>query len=241
MRSIGRTIAIGDIHGCAHALDAVLDTIQPRHDDLIICLGDVIDSGRDTAAAIERLLKLQHECRLVCLMGNHEEMLLGALENEQLRESWFMLGGIDTLNSYRFGAGIDVIPREHIEFIRSFRDSYETADHVFVHANYEPDLPLAQQPVHTLRWSLLDDPHPRPHCSGKKVIVGHTEQKSGEILDLGSVICIDTYCRAYGWLTALEVETGQVWQASRWGSLRQEGETIDGLVQARALLKKPEM
>ena len=39
--------------------------------------------------------------------------------------------------------------------------------------------------------------------SGKVAIVGHTPQKSGEMLDLGFLKCIDTFCHGGGWLTAL--------------------------------------
>ena len=35
------------------------------------------------------------------------------------------------------------------------------------------------------------------------VVVGHTEQRTGEILDLGFLKCIDTFCHGGGWLTAL--------------------------------------
>jgi serine/threonine protein phosphatase 1 len=61
---------------------------------------------------------------------------------------------------------------------------------------------------------------PKPHCSSKVAIVGHTAQKSGEVLDLGCVVCIDTFCHGGGWLTALEVETGQVWQVNQRGEVR---------------------
>jgi serine/threonine protein phosphatase 1 len=50
--------------------------------------------------------------------------------------------------------------------------------------------------------------------------VGHTPQKSGEVLDLGYLKCIDTYCHGGGWLTALEVGTGKVWQANLAGEMR---------------------
>ena len=122
-----RVIAIGDVHGCVHALDALLDAIAPRGDDCIVQLGDFIDSGRDTRDVIDTLLALQSNCRLVTLMGNHEEMLLGALENDRLRDTWLMCGGVDTLNSYRFGAGIDVLPDAHLALIRSGLDYFETA------------------------------------------------------------------------------------------------------------------
>ena len=219
-----RIVAIGDIHGCVHALHAVLDAVRPRANDLVISLGDFVDFGRDTCEVIEVLLRLRRRCELVTLLGNHEEMLLAALENEKLKQTWHQLGGIATLNSYRFGADIEVIPAEHIEFIRGCLPYYETETHIFLHANYDPDLPLAKQPEHLLRWTLLDDPRPRPHGSGKTAIVGHSEQRSGEVLDLGCVKCIDTYCHGGGWLTALEVNSGQIWQASRFGVLRTEFE-----------------
>jgi serine/threonine protein phosphatase 1 len=60
----------------------------------------------------------------------------------------------------------------------------------------------------------------RRHVSGKTVIVGQTSRKRGEILDLGQLKCIDTYCYGGGWLTALEVYTGEVWQADREGNMR---------------------
>ena len=65
-----------------------------------------------------------------------------------------------------------------------------------------------------------------PHLSGKTVVVGHTEQKAGEILDLGHLVCLDTYCREYGWLTALDLHSGTSWQANRWGALREAEESI---------------
>ena len=67
----------------------------------------------------------------------------------------------------------------------------------------------------------LRDGIPGPHRSGKAVIVGHTSQKGGEVLDLGHVKCIDTFCYGGGWLTALDVHTGEVWQADRGGNMRE--------------------
>ena len=70
-----------------------------------------------------------------------------------------------------------------------------------------------------MRWASLP-PVPKPHCSGKFAIVGHTPQKSGEILNLGYLKCIDTFCHGGGWLTELEVDTGKVCQANVAGELR---------------------
>jgi serine/threonine protein phosphatase 1 len=71
-----------------------------------------------------------------------------------------------------------------------------------------------------IRWESITDITPGPHDSGKIVIVGHTSQKNGEILDLGHVKCIDTCCYGGGWLTALDVHTDEVWQADLQGNMR---------------------
>ena len=223
-----RIIAIGDIHGCVNALDSILEAIQPCADDLLISLGDFVDQGCETRLVIDCLRDLRDRCELVCLTGNHEEMLLAARSSEPALRHWEVCGGVQTLNSYRFGGTLDDIPEDHWEFVRSCRDFFETDNHIFVHANFDPRLPMPAQEDYTLRWELLEPDVARCHGSGKTVIVGHTEQADGEVLDLGCVKCIDTACWRYGWLTALEVNTNQIWQASRFGQLRESGESPVG-------------
>jgi serine/threonine protein phosphatase 1 len=60
----------------------------------------------------------------------------------------------------------------------------------------------------------------KPHCSGEVVLVGHTPQANGAILDLGCLKCIDTGCYRGGWQTALVVDTWKVWQANGAGEMR---------------------
>ena len=72
------TIAIGDIHGCSAALDALLDAIRPRPEDTIVTLGDYINRGPDSRGVLDRLIDLGRRCRLVPLLGNHDQMLLEA-------------------------------------------------------------------------------------------------------------------------------------------------------------------
>ena len=62
---------------------------------------------------------------------------------------------------------------------------------------------------------------PTAHRSGKTAILGHTSDKQGEIINLGHLVCIDTYCYGGQWLTALEPKTGQVWQSNERGELRE--------------------
>ena len=78
----GRLIAIGDVHGCVHALEALLESIVPTPVDTLVFLGDLVDQGRDSAAVIEHVIRLQKVCKVVLIQGNHEEMFKAARESE---------------------------------------------------------------------------------------------------------------------------------------------------------------
>jgi predicted RecB family nuclease len=216
----GRTVAIGDIHGCSGALSVLLSVVAPRADDTVVTLGNYIDFGTDTKGVIGLLLSLADRCKLVPLKGDHEEMFLAALECQAGLDRWKKAGYEQTLRSYGVDRPID-IPQLHISFLSSCEDRHETDTHLFVHANYRADQPLKHQPAVVLRLKSLDTARPGPHFSGKMAVVGHTPQKSGEILDLGHLVCIDTYCHGGGWLTALDVGSGRWWQANEKGELRE--------------------
>ena len=109
----------------------------------------------------------------------------------------------------------------HWEFLHQCRRYFETDTHLFMHANYVADRELDDQPDEILFWTHVSSVVPPPHRSGKIAIVGHTPQFGGDILDVGHLKCIDTCCFAGGWLTALDVLSGQIWQANQAGCLRE--------------------
>jgi serine/threonine protein phosphatase 1 len=220
-----RLIAIGDVHGCIQALEVVLESIAPTSDDRLVFLGDMIDQGRESREVLERIIALRRQCEVVLIQGNHEEMLYAARDDEQALRYWENCGGVATLNSYRFGGMLADIRAAHWALLDTCVPYHETDEWIFAHANYRSDLAMDQQPEYTLRWELFHPETQRRHASGKPVIVGHTEQKNAEIFDLGFATCIDTVCCKYGWLTALDVYSREVWQASRWGLLRESDET----------------
>ena len=215
-----RLLAIGDIHGCLPALETILAAVQPCAEDTIVTLGDYVDRGPESRGVIERLLALRQQCQLVPLLGNHDQMLLMVYGGRrELYIDWLLFGGNATLASYDT-LRLEDIPPAHVDFLRGCRLFHESPRHFFVHGSYRAELPLERQPAETLLWDALKNRQPGPHCSGKTAIVGHSAQKSGEILDLGYVKCIDTWCYGDGWLTALDVESGQVWQAGKQGAAR---------------------
>jgi serine/threonine protein phosphatase 1 len=131
--------------------------------------------------------------------------------------------GIETLSSYSLpGKKLSLvnIPETHWEFIEhTCLDSWENEDYIFVHANLDPQLPLAQQSDWHLFWQKLTQPI--PHCSGKTMICGHTSQKNGQPLNFGHAICIDTWACGRGWLTCLDVYGGKIWQTNQQGQVKQ--------------------
>jgi serine/threonine protein phosphatase 1 len=216
-----RTIAIGDIHGCHTALATLVDGLRVRHDDTVIMLGDAVDRGPDSRDVIRQLITLREHCNLVCIQGNHEQMLLDALEGHMPIQEWLVHGGAETLDSYGKGAGMNAIDIEHVDFIRTWRDVYETTTHFFAHGNYLATRPLDRQPWRDLRWQSLKWHTPEPHVSGRTAVLGHTSNKQGEIVNLGHLICIDTYCHGGCWLTAFDATNGRVWQSNQAGEFKQ--------------------
>lgn len=215
----GRLVAIGDIHGCSAALSSVLAAVGPRPDDTIVTLGDYVDRGPDSRGVLAQLIALAERCRLIPILGNHDEMLLDILSGLHfLLNDWLTFGGDATLASYDCALPRE-IPPEDIDFLQSCRAWHESDAHFFVHASYLPNVPLKKQPPEVIRWESIRDRPPGPHRSGKTAIVGHTSQWDGQILDLGHLKCIDTCVYGDGCLTAMDVDSGQLWQADKHGRL----------------------
>lgn len=222
---MGRVLAIGDVHGCLTALDTLLGFVRPGPADQLVFLGDYIDRGPDSKGVLDRLIELRRTHDVVTLRGNHEVMMLAAAAGWDNFRFWRACGGAEALESYAGpnGAGtLDDIPEPHWHLVvdRSV-DWYETDTHVFVHANLQPDLPLADQPTEWLHWKVLSAALHRPHRSGKTMICGHSEQRTGLPLVLDRAVCIDTWAYGDGWLTCLDVTTGEYSQANELGQIRQ--------------------
>lgn len=214
-----RVIAIGDVHGCAGALKGLLALVDPAEDDTIVMLGDCIDRGPDSRGVIEQVQALDEVCHLVPILGNHEQMMLDAADRPPSEDSWLLTGGQETLDSYDVLAAAD-IPHEHLLFVRTWRDFFETETHFFAHGSYDPEFPLEEQEWGYMRWRSLRDGLPAAHQSGKQAILGHTSQKNGEILEAGYLTCIDTFCCGGKWLTALDTASGAIWQVDPAGRPR---------------------
>lgn len=221
---MGRTLAIGDIHGCYTALRTLCDAVDLRDDDTIVTLGDYPNRGPNTNAVIDWLIHLDANYNFIPLRGNHDIMMLQARDGhtDDFRK-WIGVGGDMTLTSYSPVEGADGeltdIPDAHWRFLEDRLQPYhETDTHFFVHANAYPDMPMGEQPDFMLYWEKFNDPP--PHESGKIMVCGHSSQKSGLPINIGHAICIDTRAFKNGWLTCLDVDSGEILQANQQGETR---------------------
>jgi serine/threonine protein phosphatase 1 len=225
---LSRTLVIGDIHGCYTALTTLAERVPFQPEDLIITLGDYVDRGPDSRQVLQWLIQRHSTGQLIALRGNHECLMLEARHNSVAMNSWLndYIGGQATVDSYapanhqRAGRLTDV-PEAHWRFLQhETRRYHETETHLYVHANADPRLPLASQSDAALYWQHLDRDKQQPHLSGKTLICGHTAQRTGQILNLGHTLCLDTAAASKGWLTCLAAATGEYWQANQQGEFR---------------------
>lgn len=224
-----RVYAVGDIHGRLDLLDTLLARLEeddaargPARTELIF-LGDLVDRGPNSAGVVERLMALGATGRVRFLMGNHEEVLLRAVEGD-LKALRFLLriGGRETLFSYGITAeeyrNLDYgelltllrqkVPPAHVAFLSAFENWIEVGDYLFVHAGLRPGIPLKEQKTSDLCW-IRDDFLRHRDSFGKMVVHGHSITE--EIDVRSNRIGIDTGAFASGRLTAIGLEGGERW------------------------------
>jgi serine/threonine protein phosphatase 1 len=216
-----RTLAIGDIHGCHTALTALLEQVQPQPTDRVIFLGDYVDRGPASRAVIESLIDLSNACSTVFLRGNHEDMMLDARKEIGNLRLWQGCGGAETLLSYGAANGqnwIEAIPAAHWKFLERTQSYFESEEHIFVHGCVDPELAMEEQSDWLMYWENFE--RIQPHRSGKRIICGHTPQRAGQINNVGFAACVDTGAVYGGWLSCLEANSGEYWQANEKAKTR---------------------
>ena len=213
-----RILAIGDVHGCDAALEALLAVVRVQPEDTVVFLGDLMDHGPGSKEVMAKLIELKRLCKVVYIMGNHEELMRDAISGRGSFEMWERVGGKATMESY--GGDIEAIPPDHIRALLSAQPFWETDTEIFVHACLEPEVALSNQTRDWLRWKHLGGSE-RPHRSGKRVICGHTAQTDGYPLVFTGWVCLDTFCLGGKYLSCLDVGQNEVYQASQSGDLRQ--------------------
>lgn len=205
-------------------------------DKTIIYLGDYVDRGPDSKGVVELLMNKPLEgFTNVCLKGNHEEIMFKSVEWStrttgersswsNWRDMWLQNGGRRTLASYgidhlalenqaygdkmvTWNDVIDIIPKEHIYWMKALPNYYVIDDYLFVHAGIRPGVPLWKQKAETMLWirtAFLESEEDH----GYRVIHGHCPTKN--FVDFReNRVNIDTGAVWYGEMYALALHDGQ--------------------------------
>ena len=170
--------AIGDVHGQADVLSAVLDQISaipriPGSRREIIFLGDLIDRGSDSLGAVALAMtsaKSASADRTVFLPGNHELMLHDVLEGGD-PNLWLLNGGRTVMDevdpdwrSLPWDAALrslrTALPRRWIESIATAPSHLTAGDLLFVHAGVDPQADRVafldrHRPMGELHWATI--------------------------------------------------------------------------------------
>ncbi|SCZ71922.1 serine/threonine protein phosphatase 1 [Epibacterium ulvae] len=207
---------IGDVHGCFDLLQRLLDQIPEGTKTILI--GDYIDRGEKSAQVLRFLLSRPD---LICLKGNHEDMLLRFLQDPERGHTWLHHGGLQTLASFNISLHKQTLGPEALLTCRSQLEAkmgdrliawlkalpafYSSGNVFAAHAGAHPDVTLEDQEPNHLIWG-----HPtfetRQRQDETWVVYGHIIQPHPSATH--GRIAIDTGAYATGTLTAAYLEPG---------------------------------
>lgn len=185
-----KTFVVGDIHGrCAQLLN-LLDLLpRDESNDTLVFLGDLIDRGPDIPGCVEHVLKLctDNPRKVICLRGNHEQMLLDFLDEASAIWMESVTGGDQTFQQYtqrplqlRTEADFDdardeiaqSIPADQLEFFRQLPLYHEDDFALYVHAGLESGKHPRESAPQALLWTRDMDFY--KSYRGKPCVFGHT-------------------------------------------------------------------
>jgi serine/threonine protein phosphatase 1 len=184
-----RIYAIGDIHGQRGKLTALHGQIaadlerRPARSALLVHLGDTINQGPDSAGVIAHLIA-GGPVPSVNLMGDHERLLLDALDGDRAAATdWLWAGGREALASWGLPpdlpreAWAEAFPKAHVAWLRGLALTHREGGYLFVHAGVRPGIALndqARDDLLTIRQPFLTT----EQDLGAIVVHGHSSNPS---------------------------------------------------------------
>ncbi len=139
-----RIAVVGDVHGDADALRAVVHAIPDSRK--IILVGDYIDTNRGAGsrAVLDLLVALVQERDTSPLLGNHDQALLHYVQSGDIRVI-ARIGGLGTIREYTgdvrgsvHAAFLDCFPNSHRRLLESLPRYWENNDVFVSHAGFNP-------------------------------------------------------------------------------------------------------
>lgn len=193
-----RTIVVGDVHGCAAELEALLDACSHRPNDRLVLVGDLVAKGPDSRGVVGRIRALGGQA----VMGNHDHHVV----------AWWLARRSgrrptrDLKPPHR--QVVDTLDDDALDWLAALPHRLRLPEHqvIVVHAGLVPGVPLEQQRPEDLRnmrtlrpdgtpSSKLDDgvlwatrwPGPEHVLFGHDAVTGLQSHEHATGLDTGCV------------------------------------------------------
>jgi hypothetical protein len=206
---MGRTIIVGDVHGCRRELEQVLDRLAFTTGDRLVFVGDLIARGPDSLGVLD----VARRTGAIVVRGNHEQKLvswkeakMARLRGEQARE--VKLGSIHAA----LAESLRPVDWSLLETSLLWLDLPEHGVRV-VHAGVQPGVPIERTKpstlmrIRTIRSDGTPSPDEGPVLWGARyvgpphVVFGHNAAPGLQLHRWATGL--DTGCVYGGRLTAL--------------------------------------
>lgn len=211
-----RLAAVGDVHGRADKLQALLADSRLA-DRMLVFLGDLVNRGPDSRVVLDCVCGLVAAGRAQALLGNHDRSFLRYLATGDFLP-FAVAGGLPTIRSYVSEARGDVyrqvlgaVPTSHVRLLEGAALCWEDSNVVLSHAGISPMEPWRRDEtvlVHGTGARLFIERATLP----KLCVCGHYVQDGGKPYVSDTLICVDTGCGVGGPLTALLLPERQLVQ-----------------------------
>lgn len=187
----GRRIAIGDVHGCAKTLQALVEKINLSKEDTLFLLGDLIDKGLYSKQVVDFVLQLKKEnFNILPVKGNHEESFLTAYNC-----GWsFFVNYLEQNNTDSFlGSDLEF----YLQFFSEMEYVYDLGDCLVSHTEFLVGESSLYRGMRGL-FSKVDFDIDQDRILKRRQVTGHFVTSISEIresiVSKNKVICIDNGC-----------------------------------------------
>ena len=229
---MGRTLSIGDIHGGLKALKQLLhDKVKVTTEDTIIFLGDYVDGWSDSANVVSYLIELAKDFDCIFIRGNHDDLTHQYLKSGAMTDRWVIHGGQSSIDGYAKLSSKEI--QQHLIFFSAMQNYYiDDQNRLFVHAGFTnlhgPENEYYDTGFYWDRtlWEMAISLDPNIEKTSEfypkrlqifdEIFIGHTPvTRIGESLPVNkaSIWNIDTGAAFKGSISALDINTKEVWQS----------------------------
>jgi len=202
---MGRTIVVGDIHGCFDELTDLLELLKLKSDDRLIAVGGLLTKGPKNREVLDLFISDE---RFSSVVGNHDRIIRQKLRGEPVRLNKDQRNVLKQLGPNR---------ERYSNFLRELPFTIDLGSHLVVHAGLRPGVDLDKQmasDMTEIRTMGADPPKRRGvpwyavYRGPQTVLFGHWPARQPR--RAAHAIGLDTGCVYGNSLTAFIVETGEL-------------------------------